>query len=114
MKVVISMKKLMISLIHKYQHIFRGKQPTCRFRPTCSQYTIDAYTHHNFFYATLLSIWRIIRCNPLVKGGYDPIPKFKKELKAQLKAEALADNHKDEQSCHEESNQEPQKNDVND
>lgn len=81
------MRKIMIKLIHWYQHLFQGKQPTCRFRPTCSHYAIDAYTHHNFFYATILTVWRILRCNPLVKGGYDPIPKFKKELKFQLQHE---------------------------
>jgi uncharacterized protein len=87
------MKKLAIRLIQWYQRAFSGKQPTCRFKPTCSNYAIDAYRYHNFFYASLLTIWRIIRCNPLVKGGYDPIPKFKKELKAQLKAQKESQEH---------------------
>ncbi|XFA98507.1 membrane protein insertion efficiency factor YidD [Candidatus Izemoplasma sp. B36] len=81
------MKKFVIKLIKKYQEATSGKNPTCKYRPTCSNYAIQAYENYNFFYATLLSIWRVLRCNPLSKGGYDPIPKYKKELKEQLKRE---------------------------
>lgn len=79
----------MIKLIKFYQRATSGRAPTCKYRPTCSNYAIDAYTHHNFFYATILSLWRILRCNPFSKGGYDPIPKHKKELKIQLREDAL-------------------------
>jgi uncharacterized protein len=88
------MKKFLIKLIKGYQQATKGKNPTCRYHPTCSNYAIQCYENYNVFYATLLSIWRILRCNPLFKGGYDPIPKYKKELKAQLKAEKEA-NKKD-------------------
>lgn len=81
------MKKFIIKIIKKYQEATAGKNPTCKYRPTCSNYAIQAYENYNFFYATLLSIWRVLRCNPLSRGGYDPIPKFKKELKEQLKRE---------------------------
>ena len=81
------MKKFIIKLIKKYQEATSGKNPTCKYRPTCSNYAIQAYENYNFFYATLLSIWRVLRCNPLSKGGYDPIPKYKKELKEQLRKE---------------------------
>ncbi len=82
------MKKFMIRLIHGYQAATQGKQPTCRFHPSCSNYAIQAYENYNFFYATILTMWRILRCNPFNKGGYDPIPKYKKILKEELKAEA--------------------------
>lgn len=78
----------MVKLIRGYQAATSGKQPTCRFHPSCSNYSIQAYENYNFFYATILTVWRIIRCNPFSKGGYDPIPKYKKILKAELKAEA--------------------------
>lgn len=81
------MKKLIIKLIHGYQSATSTKNPTCRYRPSCSNYAIDAYENYNFFYATILTIWRILRCNPFSKGGYDPIPKYKKELKKQLQEE---------------------------
>ena len=81
------MKKLAIKLIRMYQAGTKGKNPTCRYRPTCSNYAIQAYENYNFFYATILTVWRILRCNPLFKGGYDPIPKYKKELKRQLAEE---------------------------
>jgi putative membrane protein insertion efficiency factor len=81
------MKKFIINLIRKYQQATKGKNPTCRYHPSCSNYAIQCYENYNFFYATFLSVFRILRCNPLFKGGYDPIPKYKKELKEQLKRE---------------------------
>ena len=48
--------------------------PSCRFTPTCSAYAIEAIKKRGAFVGTLLSIWRILRCNPLCKGGYDPVP----------------------------------------
>jgi putative membrane protein insertion efficiency factor len=96
MVVVIAMKRLMIGLIRKYQQAFSGRPPRCRFSPTCSNYAIQAYENYNFVVATALTIWRILRCNPLSKGGYDPIPKLKRQLKEELakeraQAEAEAD-----------------------
>lgn len=67
----------MIKLIRKYQIATDGRGKTCKYEPTCSNYAIQAYENYNFFYATILTIWRILRCNPFSKGGYDPIPKFK-------------------------------------
>ncbi|KER11023.1 MAG: membrane protein insertion efficiency factor [[Candidatus Thermochlorobacteriaceae] bacterium GBChlB] len=46
----------------------------CRFEPTCSAYGLQAFQTHHFFRALYLTVWRIVRCNPLVKGGYDPVP----------------------------------------
>lgn len=83
------MKKLIIKLIKQYQAGTQGKNPTCKYRPTCSNYAIQAYENYNFVYATLLTVWRVLRCNPFSKGGYDPIPKYKKELKRQLAEEKL-------------------------
>lgn len=47
---------------------------SCRFHPSCSNYGLEAFKTHNFFTALGLTIWRILRCNPFVKGGYDPVP----------------------------------------
>lgn len=73
------MKKFLIKLIKKYQKATSNKNPTCRYHPSCSNYAIDAYKNYNIFYASILSFWRILRCNPFSRGGYDPIPKFKKQ-----------------------------------
>lgn len=73
------MNKLMIKMIDMYKQRTSDKNPTCRYHPTCSTYAREAYHKHNFFYASILSFWRILRCNPLSKGGYDPVPKTRKE-----------------------------------
>jgi putative membrane protein insertion efficiency factor len=77
------MRKLAIKMIRFYQ---KTKTPTmsgsCRFLPSCSNYAIDAYTKHNFFYASILTFWRILRCNPLSKRRYDPVPLTRKEKQA--------------------------------
>lgn len=48
--------------------------PACRFRPTCSVYAIQALETHGALKGSLLALWRILRCNPFGKGGYDPVP----------------------------------------
>lgn len=50
------------------------KPPMCRFSPTCSQYAIEALDAHGVVRGTGLALWRIARCHPLCKGGYDPVP----------------------------------------
>lgn len=67
--------RLLIWLIKFYQkHISPHKIPCCRFTPSCSAYAVEAITVHGAFKGILLSIRRILRCNPLCKGGYDPVP----------------------------------------
>ena len=66
------LKAACMRLIVFYQrHISRG---TCMFTPTCSEYTLRAINNHGVFLGILLGAWRIMRCNPLTKGGYDPVP----------------------------------------
>ena len=45
----------------------------CRFHPTCSQYAIDAIGRYGPLRGSLKATWRILRCNPFSKGGYDPV-----------------------------------------
>jgi len=70
------MKKICISMIRFYQKNISPlkKHSSCKYVPTCSQYAIMAYEKYGFFKATGLTIWRILRCNPFSKGGYDPLP----------------------------------------
>ncbi len=47
---------------------------TCRFYPSCSHYGYQAIYKHGIIKGGVLTIWRILRCNPFNPGGYDPIP----------------------------------------
>ena len=69
------MKHLMIWLVHLYRKVISPlKPPCCRFTPTCSAYAIEAFKKRGFFIGLILTVWRILRCNPFCKGGYDPVP----------------------------------------
>ena len=70
------MKKIFIGLIRFYRKYLSGLKtaPTCKFYPTCSQYAIEAIEKHGVIKGGLLAVWRILRCNPFSKGGYDPVP----------------------------------------
>ncbi len=74
-----------IKLISFYRkHISPKTTPCCRFEPTCSQYTLLAIKRFGFFKGTAMGMWRILRCNPFCRGGYDPVPE-KKEKKNKAK-----------------------------
>ena len=47
--------------------------PTCRFLPTCSEYAIEAIRTRGPIVGGLKALWRLLRCNPLFRGGYDPV-----------------------------------------
>lgn len=68
--------KILIGAIRFYQIWLSPLKMSChcRFRPTCSQYAIEAIKKYGPWKGSLLAAWRILRCNPLSKGGYDPVP----------------------------------------
>ena len=70
------MKRIFIGLIKFYRKYISGMKmaPTCKYIPTCSEYGIEAIEKYGAFKGGLLTIWRILRCNPFSKGGYDPVP----------------------------------------
>ncbi len=68
------MKKLILILINLYQKISKLTPSRCRFYPTCSQYTKEAIIKYGVIKGGILGFKRIIRCHPLNKGGYDPVP----------------------------------------
>lgn len=45
----------------------------CRFYPSCSEYAVGAVEKHGVLFGGIKSAWRLIRCNPFSRGGYDPI-----------------------------------------
>jgi hypothetical protein len=72
-------KKLLIKMIQFYRKYLSPMKtaPTCKYYPTCSAYALEAIEVHGAFFGTLLAVWRILRCNPFSKGGYDPVPRKK-------------------------------------
>ncbi len=67
--------RILIALIRWYQ---RSVSPLsgarCKYMPTCSQYAVEAIARHGAIKGGALAIWRILRCNPFSRGGYDPVP----------------------------------------
>jgi putative membrane protein insertion efficiency factor len=75
-------KHLFIRLVLFYQRrISPLFPPMCRYYPTCSNYVLQAIEIHGFAKGLLLGILRILRCNQLFKGGYDPVPPKKQPKK---------------------------------
>lgn len=69
------MKRMLLWIIWFYKRaISPYTRPSCRFIPTCSDYAVEAIEKHGALKGFGLSIWRILRCNPFGKGGYDPVP----------------------------------------
>ncbi len=67
--------KLLLIPIFLYQHFISPlTPPSCRFVPSCSEYTKQALKKHGPIKGLMLSIWRILRCNPWGGSGYDPVP----------------------------------------
>ena len=84
------MKHVMIWLIRLYQKFISPLKPACcRFTPTCSQYAVEAFTKRGFFVGFGLTVWRVLRCNPFSKGGYDPVPEKKKRISRRSKNEDI-------------------------
>ena len=72
----IMIKNILIKMIRFYQ---RNLSPLkvythCKYIPTCSEYTVQALKKYGVLKGSLMAAWRILRCNPFAKGGYDPVP----------------------------------------
>lgn len=80
MIIVMLMKKILIKLIETYQKIPGNWHNQCKFIPTCSNYAIDAINEYGSVKGSFMAIKRILRCNPLSKGGIDMVPKNIKKL----------------------------------
>jgi hypothetical protein len=65
---------LALQLIRFYQRcISPGLPPACRFVPTCSEYGYEAIAKYGIIKGGRLAVWRVLRCNPFGRGGYDPV-----------------------------------------
>ncbi|MBQ4073687.1 MAG: membrane protein insertion efficiency factor YidD [Clostridia bacterium] len=72
------MKRAIIWLIRFYRRQIspRKGKPCCRYIPTCSEYALIAVERFGVIRGGRMAIWRILRCNPFSKGGYDPVPEW--------------------------------------
>lgn len=70
------MKRILIGIIRFYRKYLSGikTRSTCIYVPTCSEYGIEAIQKYGACKGGFLTLWRILRCNPFAKGGYDPVP----------------------------------------
>ena len=73
------MKYILIKMIKLYQKIPFSSHGLCKFYPRCSDYSIEAINEYGAIKGSLMAIWRIIRCNPFNKGGYEPVIKRRKK-----------------------------------
>jgi putative membrane protein insertion efficiency factor len=65
---------ILIAMINFYRHqISPYTMPSCKFTPTCSRYALDAVRRYGVFKGAWLATWRVLRCNPFTRGGYDPL-----------------------------------------
>ncbi len=69
---------LMRILIFYQKHLSRH---TCLYEPTCSEYMLRSINNIGVIRGILVGLWRLLRCNPLSKGGYDPAPELKHKYK---------------------------------
>ena len=69
------MKRILIALVRFYQREISPCRPRCcNYIPTCSQYGLEAIEKYGAIKGSLLALWRILRCNPFSRGGFDPVP----------------------------------------
>lgn len=69
------LRAIAVAPVRLYQRVLSPFKPAmCRFSPTCSQYAIEAVEEHGVLRGGVYATWRILRCNPLCKGGHDPVP----------------------------------------
>lgn len=68
------MKRALILAIKAYKRFISPLiAPSCRFQPSCSRYAVHAVEKYGVLKGSWLAVWRIVRCNPFSKGGYDPV-----------------------------------------
>ncbi|HZJ09493.1 MAG TPA: membrane protein insertion efficiency factor YidD [Trueperaceae bacterium] len=84
-------RTMVLAPIRLYRRYLSPLKPTpsCRFHPTCSEYALQAVETRGVLVGVPLAIWRVLRCNPFNKGGYDPVPpRRSKRINGDVSSEA--------------------------
>ena len=69
------LRKGIIGLLKGYKRFISPLlPPACRFEPSCSEYAMEAIELHGSWHGSRLALWRLLRCNPFCRGGFDPVP----------------------------------------
>ncbi len=69
------MKRPVLAVLRFYKRAISPMlPPACRFHPTCSEYAYEAVEKYGIIKGGRLAVWRVLRCNPFCKGGWDPVP----------------------------------------
>jgi uncharacterized protein len=77
---ITALHRLLVSIVLLPVVVYRRvispmkRAPSCRFLPTCSEYATEAVKTRGVVVGGALATWRVLRCNPLCHGGYDPVP----------------------------------------
>ena len=69
------LKRIVLAPVRLYRWLLSPLKPvpTCRFLPTCSEYAIEAVERRGVVVGSLKTVWRLLRCHPFCRGGYDPV-----------------------------------------
>jgi len=68
-------RPLLLALLRIYKRLISPiLPPACRFEPSCSEYAMEAIELHGSWHGSRLALWRLLRCNPFCRGGFDPVP----------------------------------------
>lgn len=86
-------QNVLLALLKTYKKWFSPTQlPSCRYTPTCSEYASEAIVRHGALRGFAMSLWRLMRCHPFVRGGYDPVP-MPRDVQARAAIEAHGGGH---------------------
>ena len=69
-------QRLFLAAIRFYRRQLspRKRRPCCRYIPTCSEYAVTAIERYGAWKGGRMALWRVLRCNPFSRRGYDPVP----------------------------------------
>jgi putative membrane protein insertion efficiency factor len=69
-----ALREVLLGPLHLYRRLISpALGPHCRYHPTCSEYAVEAVRSYGAARGVVLAAWRVLRCNPWSRGGFDPV-----------------------------------------